>query len=56
MQGNGRFATDSQSLKTDGSDPRTVTFHQMRLTGGGTACSVKGVYGFVAIFDEPFLF
>ena len=26
-----------------GGDPRTGTFHQMRVTAGDTACSVKGV-------------
>ena len=43
-QGNGRFTTDSQGRKQmSGVDPRTLMFHQTRVTKGDTACSVKGV-------------
>ena len=42
-QGIGRFASVSQGHKrTPGGDPRTETFHQMRVTADET-CSVKGV-------------
>ena len=42
----GRFATDSQGRKRmSGSDPRTGTFHQMRIAAGDNGCSVKGVSG-----------
>ena len=41
MQGNEWFATDLQICKsTPESDPRTGTFHQMRVTAGDTACIV----------------
>ena len=39
----GRWATDSQGIWTPGGEPRTGTFHQMRVTAGDAACSVKGV-------------
>ena len=32
-----------------GGDPRTGTFHQMRITADGTTCSVKWVYFMVRV-------
>ena len=40
--GNGCFPTDSQGhIGTSDGDPRTGTFHQMRVTVGDTACNVN---------------
>ena len=44
MQGNGRFATDSQGrIQMSDGDPRTGMFPEMRVTMDDTACSVKVV-------------
>ena len=55
MQGNGQFANHLQGHKrTSGSDPRTGTFHQKKVTVDDTACSVKGVLLFVCFVAFPF--
>ena len=44
MQGNVRFATDSQVCKrTSDGDLRAEMFHQMWVTAADTTCGVKGV-------------
>ena len=43
-QGNGQFTTESQGrIRTLDGDPRTRTFHLMRVTAGDTVCTVNGV-------------
>ena len=44
VQGNGRFATDSQGrIQTSDRDPRTGTLHQTWVTAGETTCNVNRV-------------
>ena len=53
LLGNGQFTTDWQGhLWMSDGDPRTRTFHQMRVTAGDTTCSVTGILGGKLLIDE----